>query len=328
MKIAVYGMTPWEQEELKKLPLREAPEYVFVDDILREKTLKYVEGCQAVSILSNSVIDDKMAASLKEMGVSFVTTRSTGIDHIHKDAVKKYGLGAANVPSYSPASISEHTILLILSLLRKMKRNQEMVRACNYRIDGIRGKELGAMTVGVMGSGRIGAITIRILAGFGCRVLVCDPYESEAVKQYGTYVSKEELCKQADLIVLHCPLMESTYHVVDRDFLAGCKDGAILVNTARGGLMDAAAVLDSLKSGKLSAFAFDVYEGEDDIVRKDFKGRYPDDPVFTELCQMENVVYTAHVSFFTDEAARELVRISTENAVDFLLDGSTKNSIL
>lgn len=328
MKIAMYGMSPWEIEQLEKMVFEEKPEFIFVDDILKDETVSFTAGCDAVSLMSNSLVDDNMAKKLSENGVKYITSRSTGIDHLHKDAIRKYGLDAANVPSYSPGSISEHTMLLLLSLLRKMKKNQEMINQNNYKINGIRGKELAKMTVGVFGSGKIGEITIKMLAGFGCRILVHDVFEKESVKQYASYVSKEEIQKQADVIILHCPLLPDTYHLVDEKFIAGCKDGVILVNTARGGLVDAKAVLDALEAEKISEFAFDVYEGEDAIVRYDFEGAYPPDELFEKLCRRDDVIYTAHVSFFTDEAAFELVRISTENAVEFCMKGACKNTIL
>ncbi len=328
MKITFFGMTPWEKEQLEQMDFGVEAEYAYIDDVLNQETIAQVEGSQAVSILSNSVIDEQMAAKLKNMGVSFVTNRGTGVDHIDAKAIAAQGMDAANVPGYSPESISENTILLLLSLLRKMKRNQSMIRSCNYKVDGIRGKVLRNMTVGVLGSGKIGAITIQILAGFGCKVLVNDVYEKEEVKKYATYVSREELFANADAVILHCPLLESTYHLINKETLSLFKDGAILVNTARGGLMDAEAVLEALRSGKLSAMAFDVYEGEDDIVRKDFKGVYPPDPVFRELCEREDVIYTAHISFFTDEAAKEMIKISTENVVEYFAKGSCRNSIV
>ncbi len=328
MKITFFGMTPWEKEQLEQMDFGVEAEYAYIDDVLNQETIAQVEGSQAVSILSNSVIDEQMAAKLKNMGVTFVTNRGTGVDHIDAKAIAAQGMDAANVPGYSPESISENTILLLLSLLRKMKRNQSMIRSCNYKVDGIRGKVLRNMTVGVLGSGKIGAITIQILAGFGCKVLVNDVYEKEEVKKYATYVSREELFSNADVVILHCPLLESTYHLINEETLSLFKDGAILVNTARGGLMDAEAVLEALRSGKLSAMAFDVYEGEDDIVRKDFKGVYPPDPVFRELCEREDVIYTAHISFFTDEAAKEMIKISTENVVEYFAKGSCRNSIV
>lgn len=327
MKVTFFGLTPWEQEQLSQMPFDLDMEYTYVDDILTEQTLPLVEGSEAVSILSNSQINETMAQALKEKGVKFITNRGTGVDHINAAAVKAAGLDAANVPGYSPESISENTILLLLSLLRKMKRNQEMIKANNYKVDGIRGKVLRGMTVGVFGSGRIGSITIEILKGFGCNVLVNDVYENPKVKEIATYVSREELLSQADVVILHCPLLKDTYHLINEETLSQMKDGAILINTARGGLMDAAAVLAALESGKLSAFAFDVYEGEDDIVRKDFQGQYPPDETFKALCERENVIYTAHISFFTDEAAAELVRISTANIAEYFTTGSCKNSI-
>ena len=241
--------------------------------------------------------------------------------------MKKYGIKAANVPSYSPGSVSEHAMTLLLMLLRRMKRNQKMVRDCNYKVDGIRGRELRSMTAGVFGSGKIGALTIQALAGFGCQVLVCDPFEKEEIKEIAEYVTRETLLKNSDVILIHCPLDENNYHLISEKSLQQCKDGVVIVNTARGGLVDAEAVLHGIETGKISGFAFDVYEGEDSIVRNDFEGAYPPDPVFEKLCEKDNVIYTAHISFYTDEAVEALVRISTENIEEFFKTGRCKNEI-
>lgn len=328
MKLVFFGTTDEDRQQIESLHFDTPVEFVYGSMFLNSSTVDETTGADAISIISNDCIDDEMAAALRKHGVRFITNRGTGVDHISKEALRKYGLECGNVPGYSPESISENTILLLLSLLRRMKRCQKMVRANNYKVDGIRGQVLRKMTVGVLGSGRIGSTTIQILSGFGCRILVNDVRENEAVRKTARYVSRKELFAKSDVVILHYPLLQDTFHVICQDTIAEMKDGAYLINTARGGLVDTPSVLDALKTGKLSGFAFDVYEGEDAVVRKDFQGQYPDDPVFKELCEMENVIYTPHISFFTDDAVREIMRISIQNAIDFSNTGHCRNSIL
>ena len=328
MKIAIYGMAPWQQKELQEMTFEEQPEYRFIDGILTPETVKLAEGCDAVSILTNSIVTEELAEALSKAGIRYLTNRAAGKDNLAPEILRKYHLDAANVPVYSPQTISEYTVLMVLSLLRKMRRNQNLVKRNDYTLDGIRGRLLGHMTAGIIGAGHIGSVTAKILSGFGCRVLVHDIVENDEIRGFAEYVTMDELLERSDVIMLHCPATPATHHIINRESIAKCKDGVYLVNTARGACVDTEAVRDALDSGKIAAFAFDVYEGEDAYIRLDLKGEYPDDPLFEDLCKRENVIYSAHTAFYTDEASLEMDRISTENLVDFVLHGKSKNSVL
>ncbi len=328
MKLLIFGATKDEQQIILTLNERSRLEVIdFADGVFSLERLREVQGYDAISVLSNSSIGEEEAKALSETGIRYILSRAAGTDHLNVKALAQYGIKAANVPAYSPHAISEHTILLFLSVLRKMKRNQHMIARRNFGVDGICGREIRMMTVGVVGSGRIGSLTIKALNGLGAKVLVNAPFVNPEVEGIASYVSLEELFSESDAILLHCPLTEDNYHMIGRETLEKCKDGVVLVNTARGGLVDAGSVLEALKKGKVSAFAMDVYEGEDDFVRLNFQGRAVPDAVLEELLDREDVIYTAHVSFLTDHALYEIMRISLENAVEYDNKGFCQNEV-
>ncbi|MBO5488222.1 MAG: hypothetical protein J5988_15075 [Eubacterium sp.] len=328
MRLLIFGTTKEEQQRILTLNETVALEKVdFAEGIFTRDRVKEVQGYDGIWIMTNSSIGEPEAKVLKEAGVRYIISRATGIDHLDIKALEKYGLKAANVPSYSPNAISEHTILMLLSALRKMKRNQNMIARRDFGIQGICGREVRMMTVGVIGSGRIGSLTIQALKGLGAEVLVNAPVVNPAIEEIATYVSLDELLEKSDAILLHCPLTEENYQIISRESLEKCKDGVVLVNTARGGLVDAKSILEALKTGKVSSFAMDVYEGEDDFVRMDFHGKAMEDSVLEELLNREDVIYTAHVGFLTDQALYEIMRISLENAAEYEKKGCCQNEV-
>lgn len=328
MGIIIFGTTKEEKILINKLnnkyninPIK------FVDGILSFDRISLVEGFDTVWIMTNSYIGEKEAEALRKAGVRYIVSRATGIDHLDKKALRKNGIKAANVPSYSPNAISEHTVLLALTAARKMKKSQQMVRNYDYTIEGICGREIRTMKVGVFGAGRIGRLTIKALAGLGAEVLVCNRSERKDLLPYASYVSKKEIFELSDMIILHCPLLDDNYHLINDDSLGKCKDGLILVNTARGGLVNSKSVLRALESGKMSSFAFDVYEGEDEFIRHNFRGKEVMDDTFVNLCKRDDVIYTPHISFYTNQAVHEILRITLENAKEYMDTGTCDNEI-
>lgn len=299
-----------------------------LDYSVNQLTLENAEmtkGYDAVCINVGCKVSEEMAGRLKEYGVEYILTRAAGRDHLDAEAIQKYGLKSAYVPAYSPNAISEHTVLLMLSLLRKYKEQMRRIQEQYYFINGLRGKELRSITVGVIGTGRIGFTTIKDLSGFGCRILAHDIMENEAVKAYASYVSLEELLETSDMIVLHCPMTAENYHLIDEAAIEKMKDGVMLVNTARGGLVDTQAVLNALKSGKMAAFGMDVYEYEDKTQRKDYRGKELDDPLLAELLQMDQVIFTSHTAFYTDQAIENIVDTTLTNLYQWSTTGSCEN---
>lgn len=328
MKLLIFGTTEDEQRIILEMNhVIRLEKLTFIDGVFSMERIDKVAGYDAIWIMTNSRIGEVEAEALQKVGVKYIISRATGTDHLNLSVLKKYGIRAANVPGYSPNAISEYTILLFLTVLRKMKKEQEMIKQRDFSIHDICGKEIRMMTVGVIGAGRIGRLTIKALKGLGAGILVCSPSVNEEIAKIAKYVPLDTLLEQSDAIILHCPLTNENYHLIREETLAKCKDGLVLVNTARGGLTDGKSVLAALKSGKLSGFAMDVYEHEDVFIRKDYGGKPVEDPVFEELLQREDVVYTSHVSFLTDQALYEIVRISMENALEYQNTGTCKNEV-
>lgn len=328
MKLLILGTTEEEEQIIREINKKiQVDELSFASGILTLENMDQVDGYDAIWIMTNSPIGEAEAKILHQKGVRYILSRATGFDHLDLEALQKYQIKAANVPAYSPNAISEHTILLFLSVLRNMKHTQSLVRKRNFGIDGICGREIRMMTVGVIGCGRIGQLTIRALHGLGGKVLVHSRTVKPEVADCAEFVSLEQIWNQSDAIILHCPVSEQNYHLINQDTLARCKDGLVLVNTARGKLVDGKSVLDGLRKGKVSAFAMDVYETEDDFVRMDFHGEGMKDSIFEQLLQREDVLYTPHVSFLTDQALYEMMQISLENAVQYQKNGTCENEL-
>lgn len=327
MKVLITAHREDETEIFEKVNQKFGFELDFCPEKLSFENRNIAAGYEALSINATCKIDADTMSFLKEHGMKYILTRTAGVDHIDMDAAGKMGIRVANVPAYSPNAISEHTVMMILSVLRKMKVQSHRIEEQYFFIEGLRGRELRTMTVGVIGAGRIGASTIRNLSGFGCRILTFDVYKRDDVAKYAQYVSKEELLQQSDIVVLHCPFTESNYHMIDSEVIETMKDGAILVNTARGGLVDTQAVYDALVRGKLSAFAMDVYEYENETQRKDFRGKEIPDKLLAELLKMDNVLFTSHTAFYTDEAIENIVDTTLTNLHELVTEKKCRNEV-
>lgn len=327
MKVRIYGAKPDEIAFYHTMQDQYPVEPVFAREILSMETVSRTKGFEAVWILTVCKITEEVARALKENGVKYVVTRSAGYDHMDLNAMRVQGLKGANVPYYSPKAISEHAILTALSILRYAKKQQRMVAGGNFTLEGIQGRELNSMTAGVIGTGRIGCETISFLKGFGCRVLAYDVFENERARSMAQYVPLEELFSSSDIVFLHCPLTEENYHLLDEAALEQMKDGVYIVNNARGGLVDHRAVLKGLKSKKVAGFGFDVYEEEAAFLRKKDVKAEQYDPVFRELLEQENAVYTAHTGFYTDKAIESMILVTLENLKEYAMTGSCRNEL-
>ncbi len=326
MKILIFGTESEEQDEIRKYLCAHGIEHVeFADGVLNMDTIPFTRGYEIVWLITNSIIGEKEAEALAKSGVRYIVTRSTGIDHLSVTALRKHGICASNVPKYSTGAVSEHTMLLMLALLRKLKCSMKNTDGGNFTLEKVMGKELSALTVGVIGCGKIAISTIRMLSGFQCKILVSTPHEKEEVKNMVTFTDSDTLLRESDVILLHCPLKKENYHIINEESIRTMKEGAILVNTARGGLVDSKAVLNALKVGKLSGYGFDVYENEDDFIRT--KNPEYQDKIFWELCGRDDVIYTSHIAFYTDQAIKALNEKTMENVLSYALHGCCENEI-
>jgi D-lactate dehydrogenase len=266
----------------------------------------------------NDRLDGAVLESLAGAGTRLVALRSAGFNHVDVEAAKRLGLTVVRVPAYSPYAVAEHTVALILALNRKICRAYARVRDGNFALDGLLGFDMHGRSVGIVGTGKIGAIVTRILAGFGCRLLAHDLVPNAACQELGApYVALDELFAQADIITLHAPLTPATRHLVDARAIDLMKPGVMLVNTGRGALVDTPAVIAGLKRGQIGSLALDVYEEEEGLFFQDFSTQVIQDDVFARLLTFPNVLITGHQGFFTRDALGAIATTTLENLSAF-----------
>ena len=260
------------------------------------------------------------------LGVRMISTRTIGYDHIDVEVAKRIGFHISHV-TYSPECVADYTLMLIVMCIRKMKRIMQREELNDFSLPGIRGRELHGFTVGVIGTGKIGTATIQDLSGFGCRILANGHHPNQEVQRLAEQVDLETLLEQSDIVVLHCPMSEQNYHMINAGTIQRMKPGALLVNTARGGLVDTQAVYEALQNRKLGGFAMDVYEYENLTARKDYRGKPLDDSLLSRLLAMDQVLFTTHTAFYTDQAIENIVESSLKNLASFFQTGESGNEI-
>jgi D-lactate dehydrogenase len=322
MRVIVYSTHQYDREFLTRANAAGRHELVFLEARLDAATAAAAVGAQAVCVFVNDRVDAKVLHALHRNGVRLVALRCAGFNHVDLAAAGAIGMAVGRVPEYSPHAVAEHTAALVLTLNRKIHRAHNRVREGNFALDGLLGFDLHGRTVGVVGTGRIGACFVRIMTGFGCRVLATAPDLNPDCAALGVrYVELDELLASSDVISLHCPLTPQTRHLIDAGALAQMKPGAMLVNTGRGALIDTRAVIRALKTGHLGSLGLDVYEEEGDLFFRDLSGEVIRDDVFARLLTFPNVVVTGHQGFFTEDALSAIGRITLANLDSFEDDG-------
>jgi len=318
MKVAFFSARPFEQTFFEHANANRHHELVLLEAGLNLKTAPLANGFPAVCAFVNDQIDREVLEHLAEGGTRLVALRCAGFNNVDVEAAESLKITVARVPAYSPHSVAEHTVALILALNRKLHRSFSRVRDQNFSLDGLLGFDLNAKTVGIVGTGKIGAVLARIMRGFGCRVLGSDPIEnSECVALGMEYVDSATLARESDIISLHCPLTPATHHIISASFIQAAKSGVMLINTSRGALIDTSAVIGGLKSGRIGALGLDVYEEEADLFFRDLSGKIIQDDIFARLLTFPNVIVTAHQAFFTQEALGEIANVTLQNVSDF-----------
>lgn len=313
MRVAVFSTKPYDQTFLTEA--NDGHDLSFFEPHLSLQTAVLAAGHDAVCAFVNDDLSAPVVDRLAELGIRFLALRSAGFNHVDLAATARHGMAVARVPAYSPHAVAEHTVALLLALNRKVHRAFNRVREGNFSLDGLMGFDLAGKTIGVIGTGQIGRVFADIMVGFGCEVLGHDPFPHEAFA--GTYVGLDELCRRSDVLSLHCPLTPETHHIVGPGTLAQMKDGALLLNTSRGALVNAAAVVEALKAGTLGGVALDVYEEEGDLFFDDLSNQVIQDDVFSRLVTFPNVLITGHQAFFTREAVANIATTTIGNLTAF-----------
>ena len=314
MKTAVYSARRYDKTMLAQANFDAGHELRFLEDRLSRETAILAEGCEAVCVFVNDTVDAEVLGILAGQGVRLVATRSTGYNHVDAAAARRLGIAVVRVTDYSPNSVAEFAVGLLLAVNRKIARASVRTREGNFDLDGLMGFDLHGKTVGVIGTGKIGAIFARIMAGFGCTLVGYDRYPTPAFEALGgRYIGVDELLACSDVVSLHCPLLEETHHIVDAAALARVKRGCVLVNTSRGGLVDTEAAVQALKTGQLGGLAIDVYEQEASLFFQDLSSTIITDDVIQRLVSFPNVIVTGHQAFFTVEAIGQIMRTTIDS---------------
>ncbi|MBP0446041.1 2-hydroxyacid dehydrogenase [Roseomonas sp. SSH11] len=318
MKVAVFSAKRYDRQMLAELNGPHGHALTFQEARLEPETVALASGFPAVSVFVNDQVDAGVLEALAAGGTRLVATRSTGFNQIDLRAAARLGIRVTRVADYSPHSVAEFAVGLLLALNRRIHKAFERTRSGNFELDGLMGFDLHGRTVGVIGTGKIGRVFARIMAGFGCRVLGHDPFPHPGFEALGgRYVEREVLARESDVISLHCPLTEDTRHVVNAAFLASTRPGLLLVNTSRGGLVDTRAVIAALKSRRLGGLAIDVYEQEASLFFQDRSSDIIDDDLIQRLVSFPNVLLTGHQAFFTREAFGTICATTLESITAF-----------
>lgn len=314
MRVALFSTKPYDRRFFDAANGDPPHELTYFEPRLTPETAALARGFPAVCAFVNDRLDAAVLETLAAGGTRVVALRSAGFNHVDREAAARLGITVCRVPGYSPYSVAEHAVALILALNRKLPRAYNRVRENNFSLDGLLGFDVHSRTVGVVGTGQIGLAFLRIMAGFGSRLLAADPNPSDEVVALGAeYVNVDELFRRSDIIALHSPLTPETHHLIDDEALGLMKSGVMLINTGRGGLVDAQAVIRALKSGRLGYLGLDVYEEEAGLFFEDLTGTVVQDDVFARLTTFPNVLITSHQGFFTEEAMAKIAETTLAN---------------
>jgi D-lactate dehydrogenase len=328
VKVAVFSTKPYDQRFLTEANLSGAHELVFLENRLNERSATLAAGCSAVCAFVNDELNAPSLQVLADCGVRLVALRCAGFNQVDLKAAEAHCISVRRVPAYSPHAVAEFTLGLILTLNRKYHRAFNRVREGNFGIDGLLGFDLHGKTVGLVGTGKIGLLTAKPLAAMGCELLGFDPFPNDEFRAMGgTYVSLDELFQRADIISLHLPLTPASFHLINTATLARMRRGVMIINTSRGALIDAVAVVEALKSGHVGYLGLDVYEQEADIFYEDLSGEIIQDDVLQRLLTFPNVLITSHQAYFTDTALRNIAETTVRNLDDFEHGRGTGNEV-
>jgi D-lactate dehydrogenase len=328
-QVAVFDSKPYDIEALQAANSRYHFDLNFFEPTLTQQTAPLAQGFPVLCLFIHDEVNAQLAETLSTMGVQLLALRSNGYNHIDLGAAAgKFKV--VRVPKYSPYSVAEYTLGLILSMYRKLHFAYMRTKTNNFSLKGLEGKEVHGKTAGVIGTGQIGAIVVRLLSSFGMRILVHDVVRNDQlVHDTGCeYTDLPTLYKESDIITLHCPLLPTNTHCINADAIAQMKNGVLIVNTSRGGLVDTSALIEGLKSKKVGGAALDVYEEEDRFFYEDLSGSFIDDDLLARLMTFPNVFVSAHGAFFTQEAVEEIAETTLANIQEFFEGKPLHNEVI
>ncbi|MHC9536291.1 D-2-hydroxyacid dehydrogenase [Dellaglioa sp. BT-FLS60] len=328
MKLIAFGMRKDEVGFGKQWAADNQVEVEITEALLTTETVQQANGFDGIIALQTIPYDENLFSEMQKMGIKILSVRNVGVDNIDLVAAKKYGITVTNVPAYSPNAIAEFSVTQLMQLLRRTPEFNLKRQNQDYRWAPNISRELRSLTVGVIGTGRIGRVAMAIYKGFGAKVIAYDVYPNAELKKTGVYVDTlDELFKQADVITLHTPATKENEHMLNHDSFAKMKQGVLIVNTARGTLINTEDLIEALKSGQVGGAALDTYEFENPIFNHNLDGLGIEDPLFNELLSMINVILTPHIAFYTETAVKNMVEIALNSAQQFLTTGTADTEV-
>ena len=324
MRIAFFDTKPYDKPSFEKFSEDFGITFKYFETKLNEDTVGLANGFDGVCVFVNDTVNASVIDHLVELGVKVVALRCAGYNNV--DMKHAFGkIHILRVPAYSPYAVAEHTMALLLTSIRRIHKAYIRTKDFNFSLANMTGFDLYGKTVGIIGTGRIGRVFINICRGFGMNVLAYDkfPADDDSIK----YVSLDKIFAESDIISLHCPLTEETQHIINENSLKKCRQGVIILNTSRGGLVDAEALLKGIKSRKVGAACLDVYEEESELFFEDFSGHILEDDTLARLISMPNVIVTSHQAFLTEEALLNIAETTIKNIVNFIRTNHCPNEI-
>lgn len=328
MRIAFFDAKPYDKLSFERFGGEQDVTFKYFEAKLNEDTVELAHGFDGVCVFVNDTVSAPVIDRLCAMGVKLIALRCAGFNNV--DVKHARGrISIVRVPAYSPYAVAEHTMALLLTSIRRIHKAYIRSRDFNFSLAGLTGFDLHGKTVGVIGTGRIGRVFVDICRGFGMRILCYDKFPAPGLDNGDTvrYVELDDLFAESDIISLHCPLTEETYHIIDEASLKKCRRGVVLLNTSRGALVDAEALLAGIKSRRVGAACLDVYEEESDLFFEDNSGHILEDDVLARLISMPNVIVTSHQAFLTEEALSNIAETTVQNIVELLATGSCPNEL-
>ncbi|MCE4934193.1 2-hydroxyacid dehydrogenase [Aliivibrio fischeri] len=329
MKIAMFSTKSYDETSFNSINQNYQFECQFFNFQLTESTAPIANEADVVCAFVNDDLSAPVLEILAKQGTKLIAMRCAGFDRVDLEAAKKLGMQVVRVPAYSPEAIAEHAVGMMMCLNRRFHKAYQRTRDANFSLEGLTGFNFFGKTVGVIGSGKIGLATMRILKGLGMNILCFDPYPSQVAIDMGVkYTTLDEIFSQSDVITLHCPLTPENTHLLDTDSFSKMKDGVMIINTSRGGLLNSASAIEALKAGKIGSLGLDVYDHEKELFFQDKSNDIIKDDVFRRLSACHNVLFTGHQAFLTEEALDNIASTTLGNIDAFLKDETSGNELI
>ncbi|MBE6789092.1 MAG: 2-hydroxyacid dehydrogenase [Ruminococcaceae bacterium] len=324
MKVAFFDTKPYDKPSFEEFGEKQGIKYKFFETKLNIDTADLAKGYDGVCVFVNDTVNKEVIDKLCQNNIKFIALRCAGFNNV--DIKHAYGkIKVFRVPAYSPYAVAEHAMAMLLTSIRRIHKAYIRTKDFNFSLNGLTGFDLHGKTVGIVGTGKIGSVFADICNGFGMNVIAYDKYPNEKVN--AKYVSLEQLFGQSDIISLHCPLTEETEYLINKRSIERLKKGVVIINTSRGALIDAEALLEGIKSRKIGAACLDVYEEESDLFFEDNSGHILEDDTLARLITMPNVIVTSHQAFLTSEALYSIAETTTKNIASFMNNEKCENEI-